>query len=339
MPHVSRESLQQAVNSGIISPEQAESLWRSFESNVSGPGFTFTNVLYYLGGLIAIGAMSLFMTLGWQAFGGWAICAIAIVYALIALGGAHWLNEKGLKTPAGILAALSVVLVPLAIYGAQMAMGSWGAARPYRDYHSFIDWRWAFMELGTLLVGALVLYVYRLPFVVMPLAVTLWYMSMDFAPLLAHGDYDWKFRKGVSMVFGLAMIATALYVDIRSRRRPDYGFWLHLFGMAAFWGALSMWHGNNEYAKFLYGMLNAGLIFVGAVLARRVFTVFGGLGLTGYLGYLSYNVFRDSIFFPFSLTALGLALVGGGIWWQRNEPRVRDALRRFLPAAINVPSE
>lgn len=337
MPHVTRDTLQQAVNSGIVSPEQAESLWQLFESRSSGPGFSFTNVLYYLGGMIAIGAMSLFMTLGWQAFGGWAICAIAVVYAVIALGGAHVLSAKNLKTPAGILAALAVVLVPLAIYGAQMAMGSWDDARPYRDYHYIIDWRWAAMELGTLLAGALILYIYRLSFAVMPIAVTLWYMSMDFALLLAGAggdDFDWKHRKLVSMVFGLAMIALALYVDVRTRRRPDYGFWLYLFGTVAFWGALSMSDSGSQLGKFLYGMLNTALIFIGAILARRVFTVFGGLGLCGYLGYLSYNVFKDSILFPIALTALGLALVGGGIWWQRNESRIRDSFRAMLPGAF-----
>jgi hypothetical protein len=45
--------------------------------------------------------------------------------------------------------------------------------------------------------------------------VTLWYMSMDFAPLLEGGnDSDWKYRKVVSMILGLGILALALYVDI-----------------------------------------------------------------------------------------------------------------------------
>ena len=217
MPNLSRDSLAQAVSSGILSSEQAHELWQFLEASApppaqpDNPGFSFTTVLYYLGGMLAIGAMSLFMTLGWQAFGGWGMFAIAIVYAIVALAGAHYLRGKSLFIPAGILAALAVVLVPLAIYGAQNALGSWGISRPYRDYNIFIDWRWAIMEIGTLLAGAVVLYFYRLPFIVMPLAVTLWYMSMDFAPLLAGGnDGDWKHRKLVSMIFGLFMVALAI---------------------------------------------------------------------------------------------------------------------------------
>src|SRR5581483_8852729 len=122
---------------------------------------------------------------------------------------------------------------------------------PYRDYQYWIDARWAVMELGTLLAGALVLFFYRLPFAVMPIAVTLWYMSMDFAPLLAGGvDPAWKYRKIVSMVFGLAMIVLALYVDVRTHRRPDYAFWLYLFGTLAFWGALSMEDSRSQLGRF-----------------------------------------------------------------------------------------
>lgn len=303
MAHVTPELVQQAVDRGILTRAQADELSRFLEEaapvqletapqqKAGGSHFSFTNVLYYFGGMLAIGAMTLFMTLGWQAFGGWGIFAIATVYAGIAIAGSRYLGRKGFPTPAGILSALAVALVPLAVYGIQAALGQWPDSRPYRDYHYWVDWRWAVMELATLAAGSIVLFLYRLPFAVMPLAVTLWYMSMDFAPLLAgDGDVTWKYRKAVSLVFGLLMIALALYVDVRSRRKPDFGFWLYLFGTAAFWGALSMQDSSSQLGKFLYACLNAAMIFGGAILARRVFTVFGGLGLFGYLGYLSYSV-------------------------------------------------
>ena len=339
MPNVTRELFDQAVARGIVSTGQSDELWRFFGDTApppaSGPGFTFTNVLYYFGGMIAIGAMTLFMTLGWQAFGGWGMFAIATAYALAALLGARLLLNKNLPTPAGILAALAVALVPLALYGLQNGLGMWPIARPYRDYQYFIDWRWAAMEIGTLAAGAIILYLYRLPFAVMPIAVTLWFMSMDFAPLLAGGmDPDWKFRKLVSMVFGIAMLCLAMYVDIRSKRRPDYGFWLYIFGTFAFWGALSLSDSSSQLGKFLYACFNAGLIFAGAVLARRVFTVCGSLGVFGYLVYLSYSVFKDSLLFPIALTALGLALVVSGIWWQRHEAGIRAHFRSFLPSGL-----
>jgi hypothetical protein len=46
----------------------------------------FTTILYYPGGLVAIGATTLFMNLGWEEFGGWGILCIALVYAGIGPG-------------------------------------------------------------------------------------------------------------------------------------------------------------------------------------------------------------------------------------------------------------
>lgn len=340
MLQVSPELVDSAVHKGILTREQADRLWRFFEESRppvshTGPSFTFTNVLYYLGAMLAIGAMSLFMTVGWQALGGWGMFGIAVLYAGAALAASRVLLRRGLSTPAGILAALAIVLVPLAIYGAQEAMGLWSDGRAYREYHYWIDARWAVMELATLAAGVLVLFWYRLPFAVMPVAVTLWYMSMDLAPLFAGGvDDDWKYRKLVSMVFGIVMLAVALYVDARSRRRPDYAFWLYIFGTFAFWGALSMMSSDGQFGKFLYACLNVTLVMAGAVLGRRVLTACGALGLFGYLGYLSYSVFKDSILFPLALTVLGLALVAAGVWWQRHELRIRSQFRGLLPAGL-----
>src|SRR2546427_11042050 len=92
-------------------------------------------------------------------------------------------------------------LSPRAIFGAQMALGYWGENKPYRDFHVFIDWRWIMMELGTLAIGAILLWRYRFPFMLMPIAVTLWYMSMDLVPFLLGGarPFDWELYKIVSL--------------------------------------------------------------------------------------------------------------------------------------------
>jgi 4-amino-4-deoxy-L-arabinose transferase-like glycosyltransferase len=70
------------------------------------------------------------------------------------------------------------------------------------------------------------------------------------------------------------------------------------------------------------------------VLGRRVFAVFGGLGVAGYLGYLSWRVFKDSLVFPFALSALGLAIIWLGIIWQRREAEWSQRLRALLPDAL-----
>jgi len=73
---ISRQQLQQAVIDGILSTDQADSLYRYLKHQPgTGPDFNFTHIFYYLGGLTAIGAMTLFMNLGWEEFGGWGVLA------------------------------------------------------------------------------------------------------------------------------------------------------------------------------------------------------------------------------------------------------------------------
>ena len=332
-----RSTLQAAARKGILSEAQAEQLWDFLSKRYRDtPSFNFTHILYYLGGLIAIGAMTLFMTLGWERFGGWGIFFIALAYAGVGLWLTdYFLYRKQLRIPAGIMAAFVVALTPLAVYGLQVALGFWAEGRVYRDYHVWIDWRWLLMELATLATGAVMLWRYRLPFLVMPVAVTLWYMSMDLALFLFGGEYlDWEMRKFVSLWFGLLMILLAFWVDIHSRHGQDYAFWLYLFGVIAFWGGLSLMRSDSELSKFLYFCINLLMIVTGAVLSRRVFAVFGGLGCAGYLGYLAYDVVKDSLLFPFVLTLIGLGVIYLGILWQRHEAWISTRLRDRLPTAL-----
>lgn len=331
---LNRSRLKEAAEHGLISDQQAEQLWSFLcERGKDTPSFRFTHVLYYLGGLIAIGAMSLFMTLGWERFGGWGLFFITLTYA----GTGLWLtefflNRRRLPISAGITATFVVVLTPLAVYGVQVALGWWAEGRVFREYHTHIDWRWMFMELATLACGAVMLWRYRLPFLVMPIAVTLWYMSMDLTPFLfGEADTTWELRKLVSLWFGLFIALLAFWVDIRTRHDKDFAFWLYLFGVNAFWGGLSMMHSDSELNKFIYLCINLAMIVVGAMLSRRVFAVFGGLGVAGYLGHLAYDVFKDSMMFPFILTIIGLGVIYLGIVWQRHEETISNRLRGLLP--------
>lgn len=333
---VNRALLREASSKGLIDERQADALWQFLsERGQDSANFRFTHILYYLGGMLAIGAMSLFMNLGWEAFGGAGLFLIALAYG----AGGLWLTEhllrrRQLPIPAGITATFVVVLVPLAVYGLQSALGLWAEGMAYRDYHRLIDWRWIFMELATLAAAAVLLWRYRLPFLVMPVAVTLWYIGMDIVPFLFDGDRSWELRKLVSIHFGLLFIGLAFWVDLRSRQAKDYAYWLYIFGVLTFWGGLSLSSSDSELAKFGYFCINLGMIFVGAVLARRVFAVFGALGSAGYLGYLAHNVFRDSLLFPFALTAIGLGIIYLGILWQRNERTLSSHLRSKLPQAL-----
>lgn len=345
---IHRAWLQQATQQGLLQPGQDDALWaflaaHQAQAHADSPGFKPAHILYYLGGLVAIGAMTLFLTLAWEQLGGGALAGIALAYACTAALGAEWLlRQKRLPLPAGILSALAVALVPLAVYGLQQMLGWWaesdgGVPAPYRDYFRHIDWRWVLMEAAALVAAVLALWRWRLPFTVLPLAVTLWFLSMDLVPMLLGGERAAMFSeegRRISLVFGAALLGLALWVDIRTGRGPDFAFWLYIFGTLAFWGALSSSPSSSELAKLGYAGINGLLIALGTALSRRVLAVFGGLGLALYLGHLAHTVFRDSLLFPLALTAIGLGVMATGVLWQRHEARLGAALRRPLPQPL-----
>ncbi|MDR7307660.1 DUF2157 domain-containing protein [Rhodoferax saidenbachensis] len=353
------QDLRDAERDGLLTKTQADTLWRRWSRDAmtthstqplertaapaAGPAFGFVNVLYYFGGLVAIGAMSLFMTLGFQAVGPVALLAIGVAYLIACLKVADYFKARGLRVPAGLLATLAVCLVSLVAWSAQSVAGLWPPGGPdsFSSYHTRIDWRWLTLEFVTLAAGVVMLWRYRLPFMVMPLAVTLWYMSMDVANalLMDHG-WEWEFTRDVSLVFGIGTVALALWVDVRSRLsrtaewRQDFAFWLYIFGTTMFWSGLSLSDSGSPWGKVIYALINVVMVLLGAAIGRRVFTVFGALGVALYLGYLSHQVFRDSLLFPLALTLLGLGVVALGVWWQRHEVAIAARLARYVPAGL-----
>jgi hypothetical protein len=182
--------------------------------------------------------------------------------------------------------------------------------------------------LATVIVGALMLRLLPFPFIVMPMALALWFMSMDLSGLVYGEGFDWDQRRWVSLWFGLLLLLTSLWIDGRSKQ--DFAFWGYLAGLLAFWGGLSLMDSASEPGKALYCLINLGLIGLAVVLRRPVFIVFGALGVAGYLGYLAHRVFEDSLLFPVVLSLLGLAVIGLGLVYQKR----RDSLTRFLRSRL-----
>lgn len=349
---IPKSRLDEAAAAGIITPAQAAALEAFLDGGPRSPGadasrarFTFTHVLFYLGGMIAIGALSLFMTLAWERIGAPGLLATALCYAVLAWALAVWFERRSHAIPCALMGALVVVVVPLAVYAAQNLLGFWpvddAGGHGYRDYHYRIDWRWLVMEFATLAAGVIVLRRFGYAFLVMPIAVTLWYMSMDLVSFLAPGadpwsEAVWALRKWMSIAFGSSMILAALFIDLRGRHSRDYAFWLYLFGLAAFWGGLTMLESRGLPGRLGYVAVNAALVLVGAILVRRAFAVFGGLGVAVGLGSLSQAYFKDSLAFTVALTFIGLAIVAAGAWWQRSEARLAGRLQALLPKDMRL---
>lgn len=339
---VSRRDLDGAAARGVVSREQADELWRVFGERTSdAPKFDLPHVAYYFGALVVISAMTWFVTLAWEDFGGGGLMVIAGLYAALfaGVGGLMW-RSPGLRVPGGLLVTAAVCMTPLAVYGFERMTGLWLRQAPgdYRDFYAWIKGGWFIMEVATIATGLVALRFVRFPFLTAPIAFVLWFMSMDLTPLIYGPDYyEMQGFQTVSLIFGFAMLVGSFVVD--RRIEEDFAFWGYLFGMFAFWGGLTALEGGSEAAWFLYGLVNLGLILVSVLLKRHVFIVFGALGVFSYIGHLAWEIFADSMLFPFVLSAVGLAIIALGVLYATYKDRIEravvgampDALRRALP--------
>jgi hypothetical protein len=346
---IDKQDLEWAAGQGLIDLEQVEPLWQALvehrsdrtESKTEGirPQFNFANFAFYFGALIVICAMTWFINLAWESFGGGGLFVLACIYALcfILAGGTLWAGENT-KIAGGLLYTIAVSMTPLAIYGLQRATGWWQQTDPgvYRDFYVWIKGSWFLMELGTIISGLIALKYIRFPFLTAPIAFSLYFMSMDITPLLfGEKELNWELRLLVSMWFGIACLIVAYLVDIRIRRREgDFAFWLYLFGLMSFWFGLTLQGDSNEFQKFIYCLINLGLMILSVLLKRKVFMVFGAIGVFSYLGHLAYTIFKDAVLFPFALTVLGIFIIYLGVLYQRYSTRIETFLGDVLPENI-----
>ncbi|MER0040285.1 DUF2157 domain-containing protein [Pseudomonas sp. MGal98] len=333
---IDNSDLQRAVQAGVLQPGQDQALLDFLRQTPSErPSFQLSHIAYYFGALLIMGAMGWLMTEAWMSIGDAALLVISSAYLLLFLLGGRSLWRRGQPIPGGLLGAVAVSLTPLVVFAGQRLFGTWpmgDAQSDYVDYYRYVQGGWLVMEVATVLVGLLVLRLFPFPFIVMPIAVALWFMSMDLSELL-HGEYfSWEQRRDVSLWFGLLILLASLLVDGRSKQ--DFAFWGYLAGLTAFWGGLSLMDSGSEFGKLLYCLINLGLIGLAVLLRRPLFMVFGALGVAGYLGYLAHDVFEDSLLFPVVVSLIGLGVMGLGLFYQKRREAMSNALRRQLPAGL-----
>jgi hypothetical protein len=104
----------------------------------------------------------------------------------------------------------------------------------------------------------------------------------------------------------------------------------------SFTGGLSFMDSGNEWAKLGYCAIHLALILVSLVLRRRVFLVFGSLGVFFYLCGEAYGYFRNSVAFPFVLSLIGIAIIAAAIMLKKNEAAVQRRVDAWLPQSLRV---
>lgn len=337
---LSTADINRATAEGVISQTDADGLIRwaydqRFKRTVPSPtpapaapeqrkGFNVVTVLYYFGAMLMISACAWFLGDKWDALGASGIFITAIVYIMIAAGIGAWLVRRDYLVAGGLLITVAVSLVPLLVYSIERMTGFWPGENPgaYQDFYPLIHGSWIVMELATIAAAALALKFVKFSFLTAPMAFCFWFLSMDLAALiLRQNSLQSDPAKWISVMVGALIILVGFGLDRLMRQRnasrgEDFAFWCYLFGLMAFWGGLTAMDSGSELRRLVYLFINIGLVALAIKLKRTVFMVFGVFGIYAYLGHLAWEVFKDSVFFPFVLALLGLSLILGTVWGQ-----------------------
>jgi hypothetical protein len=326
--------LRDAGAAGVISPDDAERLINWFleqpaDTGVETPeqakGLNLVTVAYYFGAILMISACAWFLGDKWESLGSGGVLFTSMVYAAVAAGLGWWLRDRGYVVGGGLLITVAVCLTPLIVYCVEDLLGFWPAEDPgaYKDYYPKVRGSWIVMELATMAVALFALLKVRFGFLTAPVAFSLWFFAMDAASwILGDNDMDWSTRAWISIIVGVVTILFGYTLE-RSLHKPgeprvqNFAFWCYLFGLFAFWGGMTSMDSDSELGRFLYMLINVGLIAVALWLRRSVFLIFGAIGVFIYLGHLAYEVFKDSVLFPFALALLGLGLIVATVLGQR----------------------
>jgi hypothetical protein len=312
------------ASEALLTDEQAKAIraalrQRRAAAKPSAPAwqarFDLLHVAYYIGAMLVIGAMAFFVNIGWETLGGWGLVAIALAYAttFVLVGRRLW-AQHDLLIPGGLMITMAVAMMPLATYGVERALGLWPGVDPgsYRGFHEWVRSGWLGMEVVTISAAAVALRWFQFPFLTLPLAFCLWYVTMDAAPLIAGTDSVWHVREWVSLGFGLATVAIGGMLELKWHR--DFGYWLYRFGLMAFWGGLLGVAFSAEYntslgtvLRLLAGLLGIATVTFGATQRRPVFILSGTVAVLTYAGHL---VIRDDALHHWATLAFGLLIAG-----------------------------
>jgi hypothetical protein len=301
----------------------------------SEAAFEAAHISYYLGALLIIGAMGWFVTSAWDRLSGWAIAGIAIAYALLfGATGLRLFRAASTRIPGGLLVTVAVCMTPLAVYGGERALGWWPATDPgsYTRFHPLINGSWVVMEIATVIVSAAALTRIKFPFLTAPAAYALWFLSMDATALLFGKRWTVHQECWISVIFGLLMIAAGYLLD--GDRELDFAFWFYLFGVLTFSGGLTLMGSGGQFSKAMYCLIHLFMMVVAVILRRKVFLVFGGMGVFFYLANEASTYFKNSLGFTFALTLIGLLFILAGISYRRNEAALEARLASLTPGRV-----
>lgn len=336
--NVERDDLARAAAAGLITEEQAATLWaalrreRAFEATTERRGRTSRFApLTLLLAAPPVAALVWALVLAWERFGGAGTLALGggLGVALVA-AGRFALPRSPLA--AGVLLTAAVAMVPLAVSGALHAAGAGGAgAAPYETLSGWALSHHFPAALATLGVAALVLRAFRLPILSAVFAAAACLTAMGAAPIVFGGHPSWEQHALLAILLGAGVLAVGFAAD--GRTGSDHAGALYLVGLVVFAGGLAAYRADGGPALALGALAYAALVLTSLLVARRAFATFGAVGLAGLAGRVaSAELVEEAV--PFALLAVGVAVAAAALAYLRFERRWRRWLVARFPAPL-----
>ncbi len=245
-------------------------------------------IAYYFGGSLILLAYIYLVSTNWQHLGKvgqFAVCAFTV--AAIGYIGVL-LRRLGVVLGGNVLVFVATCLAPLVFYTFAVMAKLWPQSSGL--YDEFVAYQlaarpnWVALELFSLSVALIVIWLIRFPLLTMPISFWGWYLTLDLARLVTHHYRldDGNFAQWVSIVFGLLLLLLGYLLQRRSEK--DCSDWFYLLGhLALLTSTLILIFGDEVIAGLLFLVMYIGFLLAGVWLQRRVFLAFSGLYISIYI--------------------------------------------------------
>lgn len=355
-PVITHAALQRAMERGVISQTQLDALLSASRDVQSPPppepieapeAFNAITVAYYIGAFVVLFGFGWFLLDRWRALGPSGFLLVTLVYGGLFLGTAFYLRRHGYSFAAAVATLLAVGMTPLITWSVLKLTGAW--PEQIRNRCEWVaPWvlgcrgKWMIIELTTILASLVALRTVRYALLMKPIAVALVILCVHLTESLFGYVFDSN-AAGWAIVASASVIMVLGYlVDLQNDTEQDYAFWLYLPGLvAASVGMVLVWSFDRSLRHALV-VIAIVTMAIAVYMRRRTFLAFGAAWFIWYLAFIAFDVFRNVVALPIVLATMGLLVILGAVWLQRNYPRFVARVtattggKRFLPGSYTI---
>ncbi len=295
-------------------------------------------VLYYLGGLLVVSAMTVFLGTSWYEGGSAIALTVLVVYAAVFAGLASFFKSRGLEIPAGLMATALAATTPGIVFATLDSVGVDQDTDLFSSSLSaYLQSPWAWMEMMTIFVALAVKRWINYSAILAVLGTALYLMATNVAWIIVRRDANNVSDSQealLALLLGLVGIAIAIAYDAKRARR--HAFWAHLIGLSSVMGAVgwAMLEADAVVAALLAGFVGALFVAFGTLVARKLYYAVGGVLVFASAAWFAFDIFDGSLLVAPAIAMIGIGVIVGGVVLQRSATTLRAETAGSFPAWI-----